>query len=252
MGGHPHRPPPRRGAHAPAPLPTGWEDDVRERLARLRSLQLTFHLEMGLHPETHVCASCTAARRVRAISEEEKAPLLWVEVAPVLPGQEGVAAPPPWTRVLLPGSEAGPVRFLGPLRGDLLGALANVLQDLSAPTPPSLEAWKEVLPRLRRRHHFRVFAAARCADAPAVVRSLARVVHTSPDRLALDVIDVDTFPAMARHYGVRFMPTVTLDDFAHFYGPPDERHLAHAVADVLPSGGFAFAGPRGDNPLGSF
>ena len=207
---------------------------------------------MGLHPVTHACVSCTAARKVREIAEEEQAPLVWVEVAAVNPGQEGVAAPPPWTRVLLPGSEAGPVRILGPPRGDLLGALAFVLEDLASGAKPTAEDWNEVLPRLRRRHHFRVFSAFRCADVPPVVRHLARVVHTSPERLALDVVDVDTFPEMARHYGVRFMPTVTLDDFAHFYGPPDERHLAHAIADVLPSGGFTYAGPRGDNPLGSF
>jgi hypothetical protein len=179
-------------------------------------------------------------------------PVQWVEVAPVQPGQEGVAAPPPWARVLLPGSEAGPVRFLGPLRGDLLGAFAQVLEDVAGSVGPTPVAWEDVLPRLRRRHHFRVFAAARCLDAPSVIRNLARVVHTAPDRMALDVVDVDTFPAMARHYGVRFMPTVTLDDFAHFYGPPDEEHLAEAVADVLPSGGFAFPGPRGESPFGSF
>lgn len=246
-----------RGGRAPdrrheLSLPSDWEKDVRERLTKLATIPVPFHLEMGLHPSDHACVSCTAARRVRAISEEVRANLVWVEVAPVLPGQEGVAAPPPWTRVLLPGSEAGPVRFLGPLRGDLLGALACVLEDLTSNTPPSAEDWKEVLPRLRRRHHFRVFSAARCLDAPAVVRYLARVVHTSPDRLALDVVDVECFPAMAKHYGVRWMPTVTIDDFAHFYGHPDSRALAHSVADVLPSGGFAFAGPRGESPLGSF
>lgn len=242
----------RRRSSERAPGPAGWEEGVRRELRRLEHLPVALHLELGLHPATHACAACTAARRVRDIGSELGLPLVWREVAPVLPGQEGVAAPPPWLRVLLPGSEDGPVRFLGPVRGDLLDGLVRVLEDVAAPVPPPMEAWKEVLPRLHRRHFFRVFTAARCSDGPPVIRSLARLVHTAPARLALDVLDAETFPQLARRFGVRTLPTVTIDNFAHFYGPPDERHLANAIEDVLPSGGFPYIGPRGESPFGSF
>lgn len=232
--------------------PRAWLKEERPRLQPLRLLSRNIRLELGLHPVDHACAPCTAARAVRSLAEEEKLPLTWEEVASVLPGQEGVAAPPPWMRTLVPGTETGPVRFLGPVRGDLMAAWVEALQDLDRTEAPTSSIWADVQRRLRRRHHFRVFGAPRCPDEVPVVRWLARLVHADPERLALDVIDVDTFPTLARRHGVRTLPIVTIDDFAHFHASPGEEHLAHALEDVLPSGGFAYPGARGDSPFGSF
>lgn len=178
--------------------------------------------------------------------------LVWVEVASVLPGHEGVAAPPPWLRVLPPGSESGPVRFLGPPRGDLLEGLVRVALDLSSerPDPPLREGWRELAARTHRRHHFRIFASSRCSDAPSVIRSLARLVHLRPDHLAVDVIDVETFPKEARRRSVRHLPTVTIDDFAHFYGPADDEELLEAIVHVMPSGELPYPGVKGESPFG--
>ena len=243
MPGRPSPPSPDRVLY-----PDGWAEGERERMRPLEGLRVPLKLELGLHPETHVCHACTAARAVRRVAESAALPVIWVEVAPVLPGQEGVAAPPPWLRVLLPGDEVGPVRFLGPVRGDLLRGLADVAVDLAAEVPSPLQGWEEVLGRLKRRHHIRVYAAARCPDAPPVVRHLARLAHAVPSRLALDVLDVETFPREARKHGVRTLPTVTVDDFAHFYGHPEEEHLRRALEDVLPSGSLPYPSIAGGGP----
>lgn len=228
--------------------PVDWLESERVRFRQLLGLRLPVHLELGLHPETHVCAACTAARAIQRVAVEERAPLIWTEVASVLPGQEGVAAPPPWLRVLLPGEEVGPVRFLGPVRGDLAQGLVETVRDLVAAPAPSMEGWEEVRARLKRRHHFRIYAAWRCADAPAVIRHLARLVHAAPDRLALDVVDAESFPRDARKHGVRMLPTVTVDDFGHFYGNPDEQELAHTLLDILPSGNLPYPSTLGGGP----
>lgn len=233
--------------------PGRWTEQERARLLTLKTLRLPIHLELGLHPSEHACAACRAVRDLRAESEKLEIPLVWVEVASVPPGAEGVAAPPPWLRVLPPGSESGPVRFLGPPRGDLLASLLGVVQDVATTplSPPLGKGWKELAERVqRRRHHFRVFAAARNADAPPVVRALARLVHLRPDRFALDVYDVETFPKEARRRGVRHLPCVTIDDFAHFYGPPDEGELLEAIEHVMPSGVLPYAGVKGESPFG--
>ncbi len=241
---------PRRPADTGAAI--DWVEAERPRLRLLRQLPVPVHLEQGLHPPEHVCAACSSARVLRRAAEEEGAQLLWVEVAHVVPGQEGIAAPPPWLRILAPGSETGPVRFLGTPRGDLLEGLVQVVQDVAGGTAPSdLSAdWKAFAERTHRRHHFRIFASAKNSDAPSVVRALARFVHLRPERLALDVIDVEAFPEEARRRGVRHLPTVTIDDFAHFYGPPREDELLHAIEHVMPSGDLPYAGPKGESPFG--
>ncbi|MDE1819404.1 MAG: hypothetical protein KGJ23_00675 [Euryarchaeota archaeon] len=245
--------PARTGEGGTVPrAPPDWVEEEKEHLERLRSLPTPVKVEQGLHPPEHACAACTAARALRALFEREKVPILWVEVAHVLPGQEGVAAPPPWLRILLPGEETGPVRFLGPPRGDLLEGLTMVLRSIVVPEdpPPLLPGWKDLAARSNRHHHLRVFAAARNADAPPVIRTLGRFVHLKPERWALDVIDVETFPREARRRAVRHLPTVTIDDFAHFYGPPDEEELLEAVRHVMPSGALPYLGVKGESPFG--
>jgi hypothetical protein len=194
-------------------------------------------LEVGLHPASYTCEACSAARSLLKWLEKERPDVEANEVAPVVPGREGEASPPPWIRVLLTGEEDGPVRFLGPPRGANLSAFLDVLQESARGTPPDA-AWSGLLSRLRRHHLVRVFTEASAGDTAPLVRTLARLGRAAYPRLSLDVIDVATFPSWATRHGLRALPTVTVDQVGQFYGSPEEEELRAALEEVLPSGAW--------------
>ncbi len=194
-------------------------------------------LEVGLHPISYPCEACSSARSLLRWLEEHRPDVQSNEVAPVVPGREGEASPPPWIRILLQGEEDGPVRFLGPPRGANLSAFLEVLTESALGTPPT-GAWVGLLSRLRRHHLVRVFTEAAAGDTVPLVRALARLSRAAYPRLSLDVLDVATFPAWASRHGLRALPTVTVDDVGQFYGSPEEEELRSALEEVLPSGSW--------------
>jgi len=194
-------------------------------------------LEVGLHLPSHPCTPCSSARSLLRWLEEERPDVEANEIAPVVPGREGEASPPPWIRILLTGEEDGPVRFLGPPRGANLSAFLEVLRESAQGTAPT-GAWADLLSRLRRHHLVRVFTEASAGDTGPLVRALARLSRAAYPRLSLDVVDVATFPAWAKRHGLRALPTVTVDDVGQFYGSPEEEELRAALEEVLPSGSW--------------
>ncbi len=194
-------------------------------------------LEVGTHPESYPCEECSSTRALLAELAAQSRDLNYAFVAPTAPGHEGEASPPPWIRLLLPGEEDGPVRFLGTPAGWNRRAFEGALEEFVRPVPLDPE-WEGIVARIRRHHLVRVFTDPSARDTVPLVRHLARLSQRVFPRMSVDVVNVPSFPAWTRRLSLRWLPAVAVDDVARFYGTPEEPELRSALSEALPSGGW--------------
>ena len=213
---------------------------VLAALAPLRELRWRHPVEVGLHAASIPCPPCDRMDSfARALLRS--APNLSLEfVAPAGLDQTGEAAPVPWLRF----PEPSRIRFLGAPGSALSPAFAGLLTEAVQGPGPLDPALREVLRQILRRHHLRLFVSEQGPDSSPVLWALGRWVLHDERHLRLDVISVDQMPDLSRHFGVRTIPALRVDDFAHFYASPDPRELSGALRDVLPDGGW----PATDSP----
>jgi hypothetical protein len=225
---------PRSG---PGPeVPLSRED--RDRLRPLLDLPRTVHLEIGLHAPDPPCDPCRRVEGLRSVLQADFPRLEVEEVAPVLRGQEGPAAPPPWIRIV---EDGGIVRFLGVPSGHVLAGWVQLLTEVAAGPPHlggALERWAS---NLHRHLHARLFVASAARAAGESILLFARLARRATPQIRLDILEVETFASEARRAGVKHLPTVKINDFAHFFAGLTEEELATVLSDVVnPTESFLF------------
>jgi|GEM_PF-5320606 alkyl hydroperoxide reductase subunit AhpF len=188
----------------------------------------------GLHADGYACRACDEAEGLRRGLATVTNRIHLEEIAPVQPGQEGPAAPPPWIR-----AEPCPnVRFLGAPLGYPLDAFVEFLLTGGDDPQKVPEVLRRVAGSMARRHHLRLFLSREVRDAPGAMRSCVALARLARTRTELDVIDVRAFPEMATRFRVRMLPVLCIDQSSRLYPDPDLSEFARALADRLPDGGW--------------
>ena len=147
------------------------------------------------------------------------------------------------------GSRVGEsrIKFYGIPSGYLMAAVVDDIKTISRGKNSLSNETKKQLRRVNQPVHIQVFAT------PAEVACLetARLAHALAlecSNVSADVVEIQEYPAMAQHYGVRSAPFTVINEQYRFSGPASEAQL---LDKVLQAGVRQEASPEATfNPVG--
>ena len=148
-----------------------------------------------------------------------------VYAQPDLARDEGITRVP----AIAFGIKGGPkLRFFGIPLGHQLAVIVENIRTISRGVSPLSMETRKKLRRINQPVHIQVFVTPGSAQCPSIAR-LAHALALENENITADVVEIEEFPALARHYGVRSVPLTVVNEFTQIAGVVTEAEFVEKI-----------------------
>ena len=209
----------------------------KSQLKRTFRKDLEGEVEMRLFtqrpsPITIPGRDCTYCAQTQQMLEElaELSPKLHLEIIdilsnPELAEDENISQIP---ALALGPKTKGKLRFFGMPGGHQLSVIVENIKTISRGVSPLSMTTRKGLRRINQPVQIQVFVTPTNTACPPVAR-LAHALAIENKNITADVIETEEFPALARQYGIRSVPTAIINEHTKISGLTSEQEFVDKV-----------------------
>ena len=127
------------------------------------------------------------------------------------------------------GPEGGPkLRFFGIPMGYQMAVVIENIRTISRGVSPLSMDTRKKLRAINQPVHIQVFVTPSNAQCPPMAR-LAHALALENRNITADVVEIEEFPALGRHYGVRSVPLTVVNELTQIAGAVTEAEFVEKI-----------------------